>query len=99
MAKHNCKPNPHSTVFKRMAFRSVEKIYASPSMVASPKTPANLPILYTHSPRCERRANFYDRVENASRCSKLYTPELYAPDFTPPMIRRINGRGACPPQS
>ena len=36
-AKPNCSPKPHNTVFNRIAFRSVENMYASPSMVASPE--------------------------------------------------------------
>src|ERR1700693_4143490 len=32
-------------------------------MVASPKIPANLPILYTRFLCCDRQKNFYDRVE------------------------------------
>src|ERR1700730_2695279 len=45
-------------------------------MVASPKIPANLPILYTRFPCCDRRANFYDRAETPFGYSKLTRPSL-----------------------
>src|ERR1700731_2202804 len=40
-------------------------------MVASPKIPANLPILYTRFPCSDRPPNFYDRVENPSNLTRL----------------------------
>src|ERR1700719_2760098 len=52
-------------------------------MVASPKIPANLPILYTCFPCCDRRANFHDRVENPVGCSKLTRLKLTRPSLRP----------------
>src|ERR1700688_4423562 len=56
-------------------------------MVASPKIPANLPILYTRFPCCDRRGNFYDRVENVLLARGLMRSNSTRKKFTRPSLR------------
>src|ERR1019366_7007376 len=44
MANATCRPSPHPTVFRRIAFRLLEKMEARPNIVIRPRMPENRPI-------------------------------------------------------